>query len=121
MDNEQRTAIINYALSIATPPHPPGLHSVAFGSHCAREEIAALVERRKETMRQRPSVTQSPCHQVTLSPLPPSGAFGDIRGQGSSRGEGEMGRGGEETRAQIGPGRAKFQLLRAKFELFRDI
>jgi hypothetical protein len=70
------------------PPSPLWLHSVASGTRCAREEIAALVERRKETMRQRRSVTQSPCHQVTLSPLPPTpspppphppyGAFGDI-------------------------------------------
>ena len=47
----------------------------------------------------RPSVALSPCHPVTLSslpPTPPSGAFGDIRGQGSNRGAGEMGRGGEK-------------------------
>jgi hypothetical protein len=46
MDNERPTTF-KLALPILTPPTPPRLHSGTFGTRCAREEITALVERRK--------------------------------------------------------------------------
>jgi hypothetical protein len=116
VDNEQKMAIIHYQLCTihCAPPTPPWLHSVAFGTRCAREE-----KREHEAFCR--LVTLSPSHLVIPTPHPPLRGIRGHSGTGIKPGSGGDGERGRKMPAQIRLGRAKFQLLRAKFELFRDI
>jgi hypothetical protein len=111
--NEQKTAIIHYQLCTihCDPPPPPfWLHSVASGSRCTREEIAAPIERRKESMRRKAldhrSTVYFPLSTLSAEGRPPPPLRG-IRGHlGHSRsgGEGEPGSSGDGHAGTFGIG-----------------